>query len=132
MTKMQPWLFETLVASGVIDEAGLNDRPKPRRCRGCGAQTLTAWRDGNLETVAVDDVELTPLGELQALTAGLATFEHWGGANGGLDTRRPSCIADHPAGDRRLPVRPEHRCGSPPPDHAPKPVPTDDHTDPPF
>lgn len=132
MSKLQPWLFDTLVASGVIDESGLNDRPQPRRCRGCGAPTLAAWRDGILEPVAVDPVELTPLGELQALTAGLATFEHWGGPNGGLDTRKPTSIAARPAGCQRAPVRPEHRCGSPPLDRISEPPSSDPYSVPPF
>lgn len=119
MNALQHRLFEHLVASGVIDDKGINDRPKPRRCQSCGADTLVAWRDGILDPVAVDAIDLTPLGELQVLSVGRGTFQHWGGATGGLDTRRPRIIGLHPAGSHSAPVRPEHRCGSPPPDHAP-------------
>ena len=133
MSRLQPRLFEHLVATGVIDERGINDRPKARRCRDCGADTFVAWRDGILDPVAVDPVALTPLGELQALTAGRGTFQHWGGATGGLDTRRPRIIALHPAGSSPgAPVRPEHRCGSPPPDHQPERVRADPSDTPPF
>lgn len=132
MTKnLQPRLFDQLIAKGVIDEHGINDRPKARTCRSCGADTIVAWRDGILDPVAVDPIALTPLGELQALTAGRATFQHWGGATGGLDTRRPRIIALHPAGTHPAPVRPEHRCGSPPPDHVP-PRRSATHDAPPF
>jgi len=129
--RLQPRLFDALVASGAIDETGLNDRPKARTCRGCGADTLAAWQDGHLDAVAVDPVDLTPLGELQAITDGRRTFTHWGGAGGGLDLRDARRISRWPAGDTRQAVRPEHRCGSPPPDHHP-PRTTTHHTDPPF
>lgn len=132
MTAVQPWLFRHLVATGVIDETGVNDRPKARRCRGCGADTLVAWRDGILDPVAVDPVELTPLGELQALAAGRETFQHWGGAHGGLDTRRAKTITRQPAGNPSWPVRPEHRCTSPPPDHLPERVRAAPSDTPPF
>jgi hypothetical protein len=133
MATLQPRLFEHLVATGVIDAKGINDRPRPRTCRGCGADTLVAWRDGILDPVAVDLLALTPLGELQALASGRETFQHWGGATGGLDTRRPRIIALHPAGSHPgAPVRPEHRCGSPPLDHIPAPAVTGPTDTPPF
>lgn len=120
---MQPWLFQQLVDQAVIDETGINDRPKARHCPTCRATTLAAWRDGNLDPVHVDPIALTPLGELQALVAGVETFQHWGGATGGLDTRRAKTIARHPAGtDRLSPVRPLHRCGAPTFDHYAEPV----------
>lgn len=115
----QQQLFEHLVQTGVIDSRGINDHPKARRCPGCHAPTIAAWRDGVHEAVHVDPVNLTRLGELQALTSGRRTFDHWGGAYGGLDQRRPDAITRWPAGDDAHPIRPEHRCGAPPLDAIP-------------
>lgn len=109
----------------------VDDKPREIECPSCHAATLIAWRDGKLEPVTVDPIDLTPLGELQAITAGRRTFAHWGGANGGLDLREARQIGRWPAGDYRQAVRPEHRCGSPPPEHAPSRTATD-HTHPPF
>lgn len=120
MTKMQPWLFDQLVTSGVVDARGVNDRPRARRCPTCAAPTIAAWQDGILDTVHVDPVALTPLGELQALSAGRRTFTHWGGDLGGLATRRATTIGRVPPGVTTCPVRPEHRCGSPPLDVVPE------------
>lgn len=119
--KMQRRVFDQLVTSGVIDARGISDRPMARRCPSCSAPTIAAWQDGILDAVHVDPVALTPLGELQALASGRATFAHWGGDSGGLDTRRASSISRSPAGAPLCPVRPEHRCGSPPLDAIPQP-----------
>ena len=129
---IQPWLFRQLVGQAVIDEAGINDKPKRRRCRSCGVATLVAWQDGKLDAVAVDEVVLTPLGELQAVTAGRRTFAHWGGVSGQLDLRGARQISRWPAGDRRQAVRPEHRCGAPPLDHTPTRASTTIYDQPPF
>ena len=111
----------------------INDRPRPQPCPACGEPTLAAWRDGLYETVNVDPVALTVLGELQAQMAGRETFDHWGGPTGGLDTRRAAAIARSPAGDRSHPIRPEHRCGSPPAfDCIPDRIPDTHHDQPPF
>lgn len=118
---------------------GLADRPTPVKanatprattCPDCGADTIAAWRDGLFETVTVDPVALTPLGELTAIATGRRTFEHW---RDGLDQRRPDTIARWPAGaDPTYPIRPEHRCGSPPPDHEPPPPPPTATDTPPY
>lgn len=122
MTTMQPWLFQQLVDTAVIDQRGINDRPKARHCPTCHAPTIAAWRDGILDTIHVDPIALTPLGELQAQVAGVETFQHWGRDLGGLDTRRARIITLHPAGsDPLAPVRPEHRCGARPFDYHPAP-----------
>ena len=131
-TTMQPWLFRQLVEQGVVDETGVSDKPRPRRCRSCGASTLVAWQDGKLDPVAVDPIDLTPLGELQATCAGRRTFAHWGGASGQLDLREARQITRWPAGDRRQAVRPEHRCHAPTLDHTPAPTRAVAHDQPPF
>lgn len=115
---MDPWLLGTLIDTAVIDAKGINDRPKARRCPDCHAPTLAAWRDGKFETVHVDPVILTPLGELQAATTGRRTFDHW---HDGLDLRRPEAITAWHAGADILshPIRPEHVCHSPPLDSTP-------------
>ena len=128
---LAPWLFRQLVEQAVIDEDGVNDKPKPRRCRSCGAATLVAWQDGKLDAVVVDPIDLTPLGELQAVCAGRRTFAHWGGPSGQLDLREARQIARWPAGNRAQAVRPEHRCGAPIPDHIPTSA-RADHDQPPF
>ena len=130
-TTIQPWLFRQLVEQGVVDERGVSDKPRPRRCPSCRAATLVAWQDGKLDPVAVDPLDLTPLGELQAVCAGRRTFAHWGGANGQLDLREARHITRWPAGNRSQAVRPEHRCAAPTPDHIPAPT-RADHDQPPF
>lgn len=125
-------LFAHLIKAGIIDQAGVNDKPKPRTCRHCGADTLAAWRDGNRETIVVDPVALTPLGELQALTAGRRTFDHWGAEGGGLDQRRPADITTWPAGNPHHPTRPEHECGSLPLDTLPNTTRTATADEPPY
>lgn len=110
----------------------ITDKPKAWECPGCGAQTLSAWRDGLYEQVHADPVSLTPLGELQALAAGRGTFCHWGGPNGGLDTRRADDITARPAGSTHDPIRPEHRCGSPPLDARPSHLTLPPDAPPPF
>ena len=98
-----------LIRAGVIDEHGINQRPRPRRCA-CGATVLAAWANGHSPTITVDPVALTPLGELQALLAGRTTWQDW---REGLDRRRPTSINDFPAGSsKHQPVRPEHVCHS--------------------
>ncbi|GAB3080903.1 hypothetical protein GCM10027053_51710 [Intrasporangium mesophilum] len=97
----------------------VSDKPNPAPCPSCGADTLTAWRDGLYEQVHVDPLELTRRGELEAVLTGRRTFAHWGGPNGGLDHRRAEAITRWPAGEPSRPVRPEHRCGARPPDHLP-------------
>lgn len=98
-----------LIRSGVIDAKGINARPRPRRCA-CGAPVLAAWANGNMPTITVDPIALTPLGELQALLAGRTTWQDWGD---GLDQRRPRDIDHLPAGaDKSRPVRPKHECNA--------------------
>jgi hypothetical protein len=94
-------------------------QPREAQCPACGSPTVAAWRDGLYEAVHVDPVNLTTLGELQAVTSGRRTFHHWGGPSGGLDQRGAEQITRHPAGDPANPVRPEHQCGADPPDHLP-------------
>lgn len=84
--------------------------PRHALCPDCGAAIVTAWRDRVMEDVLADQVSLTALGELQALTEGRRTFDHW---IDGLDLRTAWVIARSPAGTGNA-VRPEHRCGSPP------------------
>lgn len=95
----------------------ISSKPREDECPACGVPTLAALRDGVFEAVHVDPVNLTTLGELQALTSGRRTFDHWGRQGGGLDQRRPDAIRRHPAGDPAHPIRPEHKCGADPPDH---------------
>lgn len=107
-------------------------KPQDVDCPICGATTIAAWRDGVMEDVHTDPVALTALGELQALADGRRTFSHWAE---GLALRGPWIIARRPAGTGD-PIRPEHRCGSPPTriDHHPPPprVDTDPDAPPPF
>lgn len=119
----QARLFDHLVATGVIDEKGVGAHPRARTCTACRRPVLAAWEDGVGPTAVVDPVALTPRGELDALMAGRRTFDHWGGDMGGLALRRPAAITRHPAGWDNLghAIRPEHRCGAPPPDHSPDP-----------
>ena len=123
MTKNHPTQGEildqrgALIAAGVIDTKGTNATPRIRHCSACGLGVWAAWRDGLFETVLADPIALTPLGELQAVTAGRRTLTHW---RDGLDLRRPESITRWPANDSAAyPIRPEHRCGSPPIDHYP-------------
>lgn len=131
----KPWsqsdLFAQLQRRGVIDEHGVNDRPKLRHCAGCGLVVWAAWENGYLDTVLADDVALTPRGEYDAWMAGRRTFDHW---MGGLDVRTARTIRGHPASDELMHrIRPEHRCGDPPPEHYPRPIRHDDpHAPPPF
>jgi hypothetical protein len=125
-------LFAQLRRRGVIDEHGVNDKPKLRHCAGCGLVVWAAWENGHLDTVLADDVVLTPRGEYQAWMADRRTFDHW---MGGLDLRTPRTIRLHPASDELLHrIRPEHRCGDPPPEHYPRPSTSRDNPDtpPPF
>lgn len=92
--------------------------PAETHCPTCGARTIAAWADRLYEDVHTDPVRLTALGELQALAAGRRTFEHW---SEGLDQRHADAITRRPAGPDGDPVRPEHACGHPPPDHLPPP-----------
>ena len=128
----QPDLFTTLVRRGVIDEHGVNDKPKLRHCAGCGLLVWAAWENGYLDTVLADDIALTPRGEYQALMAGRRTFDHWAE---GLDLRRARTIRLHPARDELMHrIRPEHRCGDPHPEHYPRKPSRHDNPDtpPPF
>lgn len=116
----QDRLFQQLVVKGVIDEAGVNEKPRLRHCASCGVVGWAAWRDGWGDVVLVDDITLTPKGEYQSWMAGRPTFDHW---MGGLDTRTPKLIRAFPASDSIMHrIRPEHRCGDPPPEHYPRPV----------
>lgn len=113
----QPMLFDPQARRGQ-PYPGARPQPADDNCPTCGAPVIVALLGGVMPAIAVDPVALTPLGELQAITAGRRTVEQW---QSGLDLRSAWHIAGHPAGadDREHPVRPEHRCGSPPPDHVP-------------
>lgn len=126
-------LFGQLQAQGVIDAKGVNDKPRLRHCAGCGLLVWAAWENGYLDTVLADDIALTPKGEYQAWMSGRRTFDHWWSA--GLDVRTPRMIRLHPASnDIGHRIRPEHRCGDPPPEHYPRPPSRHDNPDtpPPF
>jgi hypothetical protein len=131
----RPWsqadLFAQLQKRGVIDEHGVNDKPKLRHCAGCGLLVWAAWENGVLDTVLADDVALTPRGEYEAWMSGRRTLDHW---IGGLDVRTARTIRAHPASDELMHrIRPEHRCGDPPPEDYPRrPSPPDPQAPPPF
>ena len=127
---IQPWLLDELVKSAVIDGRGINDRPRRRTCP-CGARVWMAWAHGTGPVIAVDDITLTPLGELQALTAGRQTVEHW---PDGLDLRHAESITRWPAdtNPRAYPVRPEHKCGTEMLDHYPEYKRSTEYDEPPF
>lgn len=105
--------------------------PSAINCPDCRSDVIAGWRDRVGPTVLADPVALTPLGELQALAAGRRTFSHW---HDGLGERRPWVIARVPAGAGDNPVRPEHKCGSPPIDAIPETSPAinDENDSPPF
>jgi hypothetical protein len=97
-----------LIGEGVINERRLTEYAQRWRCPlGCGAELL-ASQDMGLERWA-DPVPLTPLGELQAILAGRATYWH---VMGYLEPRRERDIEGMSAADTD--VLAEHRCHAPP------------------
>lgn len=68
-----------LVRDGLMDEARVTHTIKRRHCAGCGLVVLAALDEIGRRAI-VDPDRLTPLGELQALTAGATTWADCGGA----------------------------------------------------
>lgn len=110
-----------LINDGVIDEQRVSAKPTLRRCRRCGSQILAALTDGSARVPGprqdCDPRPLTPLGELQALAAGLDTFTHGGVVARWLTWREPAQITARPADT--WDVHAEHRCDAPPLTHRP-------------
>lgn len=133
---LAPHVFAHLVREGTMTTDRLTRTPAPRACRTCHAPVIAAIED---ETAGATRVEvhpafLTPLGELQAASTGVPTFEF---TNQGMHWRDPHRIAGHPA--HTVPVMAEHSCHAPIFDHGPNPVPpkrtatqSDNNTPPPF
>lgn len=77
----------------------------------CGAAVLTGLTGSGVD-VTVDAAPVSPIGELEAVLAGLTTYTHHEVA-GELYHRAGSTIRSRPAGTRpRQTVHPAHRCGS--------------------
>lgn len=85
-------------------------RPKHRTCERCGAAVLAARTTSGLDVV-VDAAPLSPVGELQALLAGGATYT-WHLGPDHLVHRYPLVIRSRPAGTPRQTVHPTHTCGA--------------------
>ena len=75
--------LDLLIDRGVIDHERVTTKPTHRHCRHCRRVVLAALADDGPNAPGIrttlDPRPLTPLGELQALTAGLATYGHVGG-----------------------------------------------------
>lgn len=84
-------------------------RPRVQVCESCEQQTLLARTTSGLDVV-VDAAPLSPVGELQALLAGRATYT-WHRIPDHLAHRYPLAIRSRPAGTPRQTVHPAHRCG---------------------
>lgn len=104
---------QLLVGKGVIDRDRVTARPTTRHCKTCRRVVLVALADDGPDVVGIratlDPRPLTPLGELQALMAGLATYAHTGG---GIIWRDPASIKRSDATVRN--VHHAHACNSPP------------------
>lgn len=104
---------QLLIGKGVIDTDRVTARPSTRHCKTCRRVVLVALADdgpGVAGTrVTLDPRRVSPKGELDALTAGLATFAHHGG---GITWRDPVSISRADASTKK--VHHEHACHSPP------------------
>lgn len=80
-----------------------------RRCS-CGAAVLSALTGNGLD-VTVDAAQLSPIGELEAVLAGVSTYTHHQ-VPGELHHRSALSIRTRPAGTRpRQSAHALHRCG---------------------
>lgn len=80
-----------------------------QRCR-CGAMVLAARTGSGLDAQVGAD-PLSPIGELEAVLAGVSTYTHHV-VSSELHHRSPWSIRHRPAGTRpRQTVHPLHRCG---------------------
>lgn len=113
--------YQPVLIPTSADTINAGPTPTQTACPSCGAPVIAALEGRVGLPVAADPVSLTPLGELQALTAGLRTFEHW---HDGLGRRSAWLISRCPAGRDQAanPIRPEHRCDGPPLDCQPAPT----------
>lgn len=93
---LDPRLFAHLQREGHLTSDRVTKRPTHRQCQDCGASVLAAIADetAGRYRVEVHPTPVTALGELQALVAGVATFEVEPSA---LWWRDPQRIAGHPA-----------------------------------
>ncbi|WP_191565147.1 hypothetical protein [Janibacter melonis] len=66
-------VLDHLIADGTITEQGVTRTARNRHCRSCRRIVLAAITDLGIE-IALDPPALTPLGELQAHTAGVHTY----------------------------------------------------------
>lgn len=103
-----------LIANGHMDEQAVTHTPKARHCRHCGLAVTAAITDAGF-TAACWPTPTTPLGELQALTAGLRTYT---ALPNDLLHRDDFRIRGRNANQARVLV--QHRCGDTPP--PPNPV----------
>lgn len=105
---LDPRIFNHLVNTGVITRDRVTRRPTPRNCRTCRAPITAAIEDEQAGTTRLElhPGYLTPLGELQALTNGRATYETDGTAAWWRDPMR---ILAHPA--NTVNVHTDHECG---------------------
>jgi hypothetical protein len=127
MSSLPRHIQQRLIDTGTVTEDRVTNRPTLRRCKRCRAQTLTAIADDGPQApgirVDLDPHLLTTLGELQAITHGIATYADTGA---GLTWRDPISIRRTPADARR--VHHLHRCTPPPVHYRPTPRATTVHT----
>lgn len=85
-----------------------SSRPRERDCPGCGRAVLEARTTSGTE-VRADRVELSPLQELEAVLAGMATYT-WHRVPDLMAHRYPLVIRSRPAGTPRQTVHAIHQC----------------------
>ncbi|WP_130012155.1 hypothetical protein [Serinicoccus sediminis] len=111
---MDPRALKHAIDQGHMDRERVTTTPTRRHCRACRRTVLVALADDGPQVtgirVTLDPRPLTPLGELQALTAGLATYAHVAGA---LTWRCTIRIATTPA-SATYDVHHTHTCTPPP------------------
>lgn len=112
MSMPQQRVMETLINEGRMDDDYITTSPKHRHCKTCRRVVIAVYadttRDGALgQRVSLDPMRLTPLGELQAHTAGIAT---WQIAGSEVFTRRVFHIQRYPA-SLTTRVHSHHQCG---------------------
>lgn len=106
------WLAEHLQALGRSDGDGVRRAAKLTHCRKCSSPVIVGLDADRCALVAKCDVQpISPLGELQAIATGRATY------NLAVTAARIEIDARHPwaiSGQRKHPVIAEHACHSPP------------------
>lgn len=107
---MSPAARSKQQSSAVLRTPAASTTPRARTCGSCGTRTLEARTTAGLDVV-VTAAPLSPVGELDALLAGVSTYTHHV-VMGDLAHRYPLVIRSRPAGTApRQTVHPTHRCG---------------------